>query len=145
MTGGKLFLSSYILGYTPNKDTLENLSEVCIIDPMDMKSKSLAIYIPQVCKDTIAVINSSRNDCAGKFLEGKLKSRFTTIRIITEQSREQLISLKNSSKMFPSSETNVVYNLNLKLLEQPYLILARPDGIIIKTYTFKEAGDVLQN
>lgn len=142
---GKLFLSSYILNHAPDKDTLENLAEICILDLVDMKTKSLAIFIPQLCKDTVAVINSFQSDCLGRFLESKVKNRFTTIRMITEQSRERLISLKNSSNFFHPTESNVVYNINLKTFELPYLILASSDGTVIKTYTFKEAESVLEN
>ena len=139
-----IFLGEYKVDYQ-RKDELENLAEISITEPISLSKENLTVYLGSADKDTIFVINSYPKDCLAITLENNLKEKYTTKRLITVSDRKQIIFIKNSSKFAESSDNNKIYNIDMNILNYPYMMIADKSGKIIKKFSRKEAMEFLKS
>jgi len=144
VTDKYIFLGEYKVDYQ-RKDELENLAEISITEPISLSKENLTIYLDSTDEDTIFIINSHPKDCLAITLENNLKERYTTRRIITAPDRKQIIFMKNSSKFAESSGDNKIYNIDMNILNYPYMMIADKSGKIIKKFNRKEAMEFLKS
>ena len=140
-----VFLGEYKIIYSP-PDSLENFAQIVLTDPIDLSRKNLTLYLANVKKDTVIVLNSYMEGpgSIGPVIEAYMKSRFDFKRIITVKDRLQCLTLKNMSKLFGENAANRIYSIDEDVLKFPYMIMANRDGKVLKTFDYEQAENFLR-